>query len=66
MKWVEYLRSYSFVLNHILGKLDKVVDALSMRIALLTTMFVKVVGFEAIIESHENDVDFGEAWKACK
>ena len=39
-KWVELLKSYSFVLKHGFGKSNKVVDALSRRTNLLNTMSI--------------------------
>lgn len=46
MRWVEFLKSYTFVLKHRSGKSNKVVDALSMRRHLLTEMRVTILGFE--------------------
>jgi hypothetical protein len=46
MKWVEFLQSSTFVLNHKLGKSKRVIDALSRRSTLLSTMTMEVVGLE--------------------
>ena len=35
VKWIEYMLNFTFVLNHISGRTNKVVDALSMRCLLL-------------------------------
>ena len=66
MKWVEFLQSYTFVLKHRSGRSNRVVDALSRRKLLLTTMQVEVVGFEELKNLYPEDPDFYEAWKACK
>ena len=66
MKWVEFLQSYTFVLKHRSGKSNRVADALSGRQLLLTAMQVEVVGFNELNNFYPNDVDFSEAWKACK
>jgi hypothetical protein len=46
MKWVEFMQSYTFVLKHRLSKSNRVVDALSRRSTLLSTMTVEVIGLE--------------------
>ena len=33
---------------------------------LLNTLSVQVVSLESMKELYEEDVDFGEAWRACK
>lgn len=45
-KWVEYLHSFNFVLKHISGQANKVVDALSRKALLLQESTVQVLGFE--------------------
>ena len=40
--------------------------ALSRRVLLLNTLSVEVVSLESMKELYEEDVDFGEAWKAYK
>jgi len=45
-KWVEYLQRFNFVLKHISGHGNKVVDALSRRALLLQESIVQVLGFE--------------------
>lgn len=39
--WVSYLEKFSFVLQHKVGSSNKVVDVLSQRHNLLTTLLVK-------------------------
>jgi hypothetical protein len=65
-KWVEFLQSFTFVLNHRSRKSNKVADALSRRVLLLNTLSMEVVSLESMKELYEEDADFGEAWKACK
>ena len=64
--WVECLQSYSFGLKHRFGKSNKVADALSMRIALLNTLSIEVVGLECVKELYAKDSNFVAVWKACK
>ena len=63
--WVEFLQAYNFIIKHKVGVQNVVVDALSRKHSILTTMHYKVVGFEALKELYESDLDFGEIWKAC-
>ena len=66
MKWVEFMQSYTFVLKHRSGRSNWVVDALSRRQLLLTVMQVEVVGFDELKNLYQEDLDFVEAWEACK
>ena len=66
LKWVEFLKSYTFVLKHRSGKSNRVADALSRRQLLLKKMQIEVVGFKELKNLYPEDPDFGEAWNACK
>ena len=48
-----------------MGVHNVVVDALSRKHALVTSMEVQVVGFDVLKELYEKDADFGEIWKVC-
>ena len=54
------------MLKHRSERSNRVVDALSRRQLLLTTMQVEVVGFNELKNLYPNVADFVEAWKACK
>ena len=48
--WVEFLQAYNFTIKHKAGVHNVVVDALSGRHALVTSMQVQVVGFNVLKE----------------
>lgn len=64
-RWSEFLSPFHFVLKHKSEKQNKVADALSRRHALLSTLQVKVIGFEVLKDLYEDDEDLGEIWKKC-
>ena len=65
-KWVEFLQSFNFVLKHISGQSNQVVDALSRRNVIIQENHVQVLGFEYLRDLYETDSDFQSAYKACK
>nr|GEZ14022.1 RNA-directed DNA polymerase [Tanacetum cinerariifolium] len=65
-KQVEFLQAYNFSIKHKVGTLNKVVDALSRKKALLATMQVQVIGFEIFKELYGDDPDFAVIWKKCQ
>ena len=48
--WVEFLQAYNFTIKRKVGVHNVVVDALSRKHALSTSMQVQVVGFEMVKE----------------
>ncbi|CAL9007289.1 unnamed protein product [Prunus brigantina] len=64
-RWVEELQEYNFVIKHKAGIHNKVADALSRKVALLSVMQIRVEGFEQLQESYKGDKEFGEIWSEC-
>ena len=56
------MQRFSFDLRHKSGVENKVADALSHRVTLLSVMSTKVIGFEKLQEEYESCPDFGEAY----
>jgi hypothetical protein len=65
-KWVEYMQNFTFVIKHILGTANKVVDALRRKCLLLQEFQVKTLGFENLRDMYAGDVDFGEVYEAAE
>ena len=66
MKWVEFLKIYTFVLRHKSGNTNRVAGALSQRVSSLGTTIVKSTRLESIKANYELDEDFFDAWKESK
>jgi hypothetical protein len=63
VKWVEYMQNFSFVIKHISGTANKVVDALSRKCLLLQELRVKTLGFDDLRNMYADDQDFKEAYE---
>lgn len=46
--WVAYVQLFPFVIKHKSGALNKVADAFSWKVLLLTTIRTKVLGFDLL------------------
>ena len=66
VKWVEYLQNFTFVIKHISGQSNKIADALSKRTLIMQENQVQITVFDSMKELYEDDVDFKEAFEACK
>jgi len=65
-KWVEFLQSFTFVLKHVSGQENKVVDILNKRSLIMQDCQVQILGFDYLKDLYKNDVDFQEASEACR
>jgi len=54
------------VLKHISGQSNRVVDTLSRRLLIIQENQIQVLGFEHLRDLYEANIDFQEAYKACK
>jgi hypothetical protein len=66
VKWVEYMQNFTFVIKHISGTANKVVDALSRKCLLLQEFRVKTLGFDDLRDMYAGDADFAEAYEAVE
>lgn len=64
-KWLEFIEMFPYVIKYKNGKENIVVDALSRRYALLTSLQTKLLGFEFVKDLYANDSDFGKVWDSC-
>ena len=65
-RWVEFIRTFPYVIRYKQGKENIVVDALSRRYILISTFDAKLLGFEYIKELYHLDHDFCEEFRACE
>jgi hypothetical protein len=63
VKWVEYMQNFTFVIKHISGTANKVVDALSRKCLLLHEFKVKTLGFDDLRDMYLDDPEFKEAYE---
>ncbi|GJS54906.1 RNA-directed DNA polymerase [Tanacetum coccineum] len=64
-KYVEFIKDFSFVIRHKVGLNNQVADALSHRYSLITTMHIRVQGFDSFRGLYCDDLDFREIWIKC-
>ncbi|GJU36899.1 RNA-directed DNA polymerase [Tanacetum coccineum] len=64
-KWVKFIQAFSFVIRHKIGSNNQVTDALICRHSLITTMQIRVQGFDSFRGVYCDDPDFREIWSKC-
>ena len=65
-RWVEFVRTFLYVIRYKQGKKNIVVNALSRRYILISTLNAKLIGFEHIKELYPLDHNFCEEFQACE
>jgi hypothetical protein len=60
------MQNFTFVINHIFGTANKVVDALSRKCLLLQEFKVRTLGFDDLRDMYADDQDFKEAYEATE
>jgi hypothetical protein len=66
VKWVEFIENFTFVIKHIFGTANKVVDALRRKCLILQEFRVKTLGFDNLKDMYRDDSNFRDAYEACK
>jgi hypothetical protein len=60
------MKKMSFVIKHIYGNNNKVVNALSRKFLIMQEFRVKILGFDRLKEMYKDDLDFKDAYEACE
>ena len=60
------MQNFTFLIKHIFGTANKVVDALSRKYLLMQEFRVKTLGFDNLKETYRDDLDFKEAYEASE
>ena len=63
---MEFIETFPYVIRYRQGKENVVADALSQKYALLSTLDIKLLGFEYIKDLYAHDSDFGNVFNACE
>ncbi|GKB12542.1 putative CCCH-type zinc finger family protein [Tanacetum coccineum] len=64
-KWVKFIQDFSLVIRHKVGSNNQVADALSRCHSLITTMQIRVQGFDSFHGLYCDDPDFSKIWIKC-
>jgi hypothetical protein len=65
-KWVEFIKTFPYIVKYKKGKDNVVADALSRRNVLLNQLEVKVLSLENLKEMYNDDPEFSEPYIHCK
>ena len=65
-KWVEFIESFPYIIQHKKGKDNVIADALSRRYVLLSQLDCRIFGLESIKEQYALDPEFKDALLNCR
>jgi hypothetical protein len=65
-KWVEFIKTFPYIIKHKKGKENVIADDLSRRYTMLSQLDHKFFGLESIKELYATDVDFKNAYENCR
>jgi hypothetical protein len=60
------MQNFTFIINHISGTANKVVDSLSRKCLILQEFCVTTLGFDSLKEMYRDDLDFRDAYESCE
>ena len=64
-RWLNFLQKFNFTIKHKTSKSNRIVDVLSKRATLLSTMASRVIAFDALKETYAIEDDFSTIWAKC-
>lgn len=63
VKWVEYMKAFTFTIKHKKGVANKVADALSRRVLTVQEIQLESMGVKSLKNMNQDDKDFKEAYE---
>jgi hypothetical protein len=64
-KWVEFIKTFPYIIKHKKGKENVIADALSRHYIMLSQLDHKIFGLDSIKVLYAMDVDFKDAYENC-
>jgi hypothetical protein len=64
--WVEFIKTFPYIIKHKKGKENIIADALSRRYTMLSQLDHKIFSLESIKELYAMDVDIKDAYENCR
>nr|GEX44479.1 hypothetical protein [Tanacetum cinerariifolium] len=65
-KWVEFIQAFTFTIKRKSGRLNKGADVLSCRHSLITSLQLKILGFDLLPDEYPSDPNFREVYASCQ
>jgi hypothetical protein len=65
-KWVEFIKTFLYIIKHKKGKDNVIADALSRCYTMLSQLDHKIFGLESLKELYTADFDFKNAYENCR
>jgi hypothetical protein len=65
-KWVEFIETFPYIIEHKKGKDNVIADALSKHYTMLSQLYHNFLGLESIKELYAIDFDFKDAYANCR
>ena len=60
-----YIEKFPYKFVHKSRQQNRVADALSIRVALMKTLSLEIVGFDTLTELYADNDDFKKVWTTC-
>ena len=64
-RWISFLKSFDFVIEHKSAKENKVADTLSRKHSLLSILSSEVIAFKHLPNLYEDDAGLNKMWYKC-
>jgi hypothetical protein len=64
--WVEFIKSFPYIIKHKNGKKNVIVDALSRRYTMLSHLEFRIFGLQTVKDQYVDDADFKDFYVHCK
>jgi hypothetical protein len=64
--WVEFIKSFPYIIKHKNGKENVIADALSRRYTMLSQLEFRIFGLQTMKDQYVDDADFKDFYIHCK